>query len=284
MIGDDRRFLQVLLNLVGNAIKFTERGGVSVAVEVAEGGDADRPLTPDCVPIVVSVSDTGIGIQPDKQQHIFEAFTQADGSTSRRFGGTGLGLAIVRRLVDLMGGSVRVESLPGKGSTFRFTSRFERAVNEAAEGEIKSVAGVAIVGEQNAVPSAAGLRVLVAEDNAINQRVLTRILSTRGHEVRVVGTGGEAVDAWRAGRFDLLLMDVQMPEMDGLEATRRIRSEEEGTGGRIPIYALTANATIGDREACVDAGMDGYFTKPVQTAKIVALLDSIASEGLEKSA
>ncbi len=284
VVGDDRRFLQILFNLVGNAIKFTERGGVSVSVEVAGGGDADQRLRPDCVPIVLSVSDTGIGIQPDMQHQIFEAFAQADGSTSRRFGGTGLGLAIVRRLAGLMGGHVRVESIPGKGSIFRFTAQFERAADESAAGKIESEAGVVIGGKPDAVPPAAGLRVLVAEDNAINQRVLTRILSSRGHEVRIAGTGGEVIDAWRAGRFDLLLMDVQMPEMDGLEATRRIRSEEKGTGRRIPIFALTANATIGDREVCVDAGMDGYFTKPVQTAKIVALLDSIASEGLEKSA
>jgi CheY-like chemotaxis protein/anti-sigma regulatory factor (Ser/Thr protein kinase) len=400
--GDPGRFRQVLINLLGNAIKFTERGEVVTTVEVTHEG-------PDSVELRVVVRDSGVGITAEARSRLFQPFSQADSSTTRKFGGTGLGLAICRRLVDLMGGEIGVDSVPGQGSTFRFTVRLERApagatdtaadtaglrgaralivddnatnrvflreqlrvwgveADEAPDGptalerlraaaaagsahqvalldmqmpgmdglelaraikDDPDLAGVkllllsswaeaghngdgheagidarllkpirasrllaqlvALLGrgstaaplspkrtapEPPASPPTRSARILVAEDNAVNQKLIARILEKKGHRVDVVGNGREAVDAVMKVGYDLVLMDVQMPEMDGLEATRRIRAADRPAVARIPIIALTANAMQGDQERCLSAGMDDYLSKPVKPADLTATLD-----------
>jgi PAS domain S-box-containing protein len=277
LIGDPVRLRQVLINLVGNAVKFTEQGEVAVRVESKEGyGKPEEGQ----VELHIAVHDTGIGIPHGKQQLIFEAFAQADSSTTRRFGGTGLGLAISSRLVALMGGRIWVESQTGIGSTFHFTTRFglpeasqlgsARRQHPTPEGGNPPQADPG-----TGVPTRSGLRVLLAEDNAINQTHAVRLLESRGHRVKVVGNGLEAVAAWECGDFDLVLMDQQMPEMDGFEATAAIRVREAGTGRHTPIVALTAHALKGDRERCQLAGMDGYISKPVRSGELFRVIGEV---------
>jgi len=260
VVVDPVRLRQVLVNLVGNGLKFTEAGEVAVRIERAAEGDA-----PDTCLLRIAVSDTGIGIAPEHQAHIFEAFRQADGSTTRRFGGTGLGLAISKRLVELMGGTLTVASAPGRGSTFTFTVRVGTAAAQDVEAPAQSCPR----------RPARALRVLLAEDNVVNQKVARRILEKAGHEVTVVSTGREAVDAVARETFDVVLMDVQMPEMNGLEAAEAIRARERAGGRRVPILALTAHAMRGDREKCLAAGMDGYLSKPVRPADLYAALENL---------
>jgi len=245
--GDPGRLRQVLINLVGNAIKFTQEGQVGVTVEAS--GEH----------LHFAVSDTGIGIPPDKQQLIFEAFSQADSSVTRRFGGTGLGLAICMRLVRLMNGRLWVQSDPGLGSIFHFTVRLDGAPTDMAA----SPKAPGDAGQENYLPP---LRFLVAEDNPVNQTLVQTLLRKRGHQVTLVGDGQAAVEALARDSFDVVLMDMQMPVMDGLEATRRIRQDEAaaGDGRHIPIVAMTANAMAGDREQCLNAGMDSYVSKPLR--------------------
>jgi CheY-like chemotaxis protein len=201
-----------------------------------------------------AVSDTGIGIPEEKQSAIFLPFQQADGSISRRFGGSGLGLNISSRLVAMMNGRIWLESREGQGSTFYVTVRLPVATAPEEPG--------------TAIPASEPLRrkalsILVAEDNTVNQRLIQHLLERRGHRVAIAQNGLAAIAAWREHPYDLILMDVQMPEMDGLEATRRIRAEEQSTGRHIPIVALTAHAMKGDRERCVEAGMGDYLSKPI---------------------
>jgi signal transduction histidine kinase/HD-like signal output (HDOD) protein len=269
VVGDPTRLCQVVINLVGNALKFTERGEVVVLVrpEIGPMGPIG-PRGPRSgsreVLLHLEVRDTGIGIPADKVGTIFQPFEQADGSTTRKYGGTGLGLTISARLVELMGGRIWVESEPGRGSTFHFTARFA-----AAPAPEPSAAGPALS------PSAGGrsLRILLAEDNPVNQRVAVRTLEKRGHTVRVACNGREAVEAWQGQRFDVVLMDVQMPEVDGFEATATIRARE-GAGRRTPIIAMTAHAMKGDRERCLAAGMDGYVTKPFEVEALFRALET----------
>ena len=406
-IGDPGRLRQVVVNLVHNAVKFTEEGEVTVSIgPVERAGDA--------MVIRVSVRDTGIGIAPDKQSMIFEAFAQADGSTTRRYGGTGLGLAICSELVSLMGGEISVESQPGAGSTFSFTVRLavdeegvERAspvsaerlkgkrvlivddndtnrriledsvarwgmesVSEAdprraldmlgsgesfslllsdvhmpdmdgfqfveairargllrdvpillltsggqpgdgercralgvsayllkpitppelleevarvlAEGEEEGTGearGAAAAGEPREELASVGPRVLLAEDNLVNQMLARTLLEKKGYSVRVAENGIRAVEMYRTGRWDVVLMDVQMPEMDGLEATRRIRTLE-GDGARTPVVAMTAHAMKGDRERCIEAGMDDYVSKPIEPVELYEALDRVLGGGV----
>jgi two-component system sensor histidine kinase/response regulator len=391
VIGDSLRFRQVITNLVGNAIKFTERGEIVVRVRLEDAaGDSLR--------VRVAVSDTGIGIPASKQDRIFEAFTQADGSTTRRHGGTGLGLTISNQLVRLMGGRLWVESQPGRGSTFHLTACFgigrgtapdafddsalkgaavliadansttrailaglvtawdmqpvtaasaEQALNAlkgqrgiraaiidsrlaladgtplrsriqqnftggalallvtgflAREGGVKPSSGAAawltkpVDGRElkRALCSRLGggvwteplrvpeqrqtgqpLRILLAEDNRVNQKLCSTMLERSGHTVVVAANGHEALDYNRRGRFDVILMDVQMPEMDGLEAAAQIRNEEGASGAHVPIIALTAHAMAGDRERCLAAGMDGYVTKPVVLAELLEAIHTV---------
>ncbi len=259
ILGDPTRLRQILLNLIGNSVKFTERGGIRIEVVVADREVAEVTLR-------FSVSDTGIGIPADTQRFIFEAFRQADGSTTRKHGGTGLGLAICSRLVDMMGGRIWVESEEGAGSIFLFTGRFRltepgQETKATPSGDWRGADAVHCILQT-------GLRVLVVEDNAVNQRVVTRLLEKQGNSVRVAGNGREAVSAFEQEPFDLILMDVQMPEMDGLEATALIREREKVRGGSVAILALTAYAMNGDAERCLAAGMNGYISKPVRPEEL----------------
>ncbi len=251
--GDPVRLRQVLSNLLSNAIKFTEGGGVTLAVE-EEGDGAPGTFTPR-----FSVTDTGVGIPAGKLEHIFDPFSQADSTITRRFGGTGLGLAIARRLVEMMGGRIWVESREGLGSTFRFTARLGVSVVRVPLPEIPAVA------------HRAGARVLVAEDTPVNQRLVDTLLSKRGYEVFIANDGDEAWSRYQAETFDLVLMDMEMPRLDGLEATRRIRRWESEQGRpRVPILAMTANAMEADRARCLEAGMDDFIAKPFNAQDLLA--------------
>jgi CheY-like chemotaxis protein/HPt (histidine-containing phosphotransfer) domain-containing protein len=216
-----------------------------------------------------SVRDTGIGIPADKQPLLFRPFTQVDGGLTRRYEGTGLGLAISARLVELMGGRLTVESAAGKGSTFRFTARFGLP-GAPAEGTGPRADGAGCTPR----PARRPLRILLAEDSPINQRLAVRLLEKHGHAVVVANTGREALEALEREPFDLVLMDVQMPEMDGLEATRALREREKGTGRHVPVVALTAYALKTDRARCLGAGMDGYLTKPVRPTELLQAIDA----------
>ncbi|HEY0833269.1 MAG TPA: PAS domain S-box protein [Azospirillum sp.] len=253
--GDPTRLRQVLLNLISNAVKFTETGGVTVSVESAGdvAGDAVR----------FTVADTGIGIAPEVRPHLFAEFFQADSSISRRFGGTGLGLAICKRIVTLMGGTIAVDGRPGGGSAFTVTVPLPAADLPTVEAP----------GDDGRAPPhpLRPLRVLLAEDNPVNQKVAVALLTRQGHAVCVAADGAQALDRVRGERYDVVLMDMQMPGMDGLEATRRIRALP-GERGRVPIVALTANALAGDAERCRAAGMDDYVAKPIVPEALAAAL------------
>ncbi|MGA3024918.1 MAG: response regulator [Bryobacteraceae bacterium] len=268
LLGDVSCLRQIVLNLVGNSVKFTGRGRIGVEVEREEplGGSGRQS---GCT-LRFTVRDTGIGIEKAKQGLIFEAFAQADGSTRRRFGGTGLGLTITARLVSLMGGAISVESEPGKGSAFHVTLRFD----VAGETESAGAPGPENAREPAAAPATPPLRILLAEDNLVNQKVAAHMMEKRGFAVTVVANGREAVAASERQRFDLILMDVQMPELDGLEATRRIRERERATGEHVPILALTAHAMQSDRERCLKAGMDGYLSKPFLAEDLARAVES----------
>jgi CheY-like chemotaxis protein len=285
VVGDPVRLRQILVNLAGNAIKFTKQGEVVVEVsriedrgsKIKDGKEqieadvvAGRSSSLDPQPSILlhfAVRDTGIGIPAEKQARIFEAFTQADGSTTRQYGGTGLGLTIASQLVALMGGRIWVESTPGRGSTFHFTAHFATqpdAVEQPAPAELAPAA------------PAGRLRILLAEDNLVNQRLAIRLLEKQGYQVVLADNGHEAVAALERGGFDLVLMDVQMPELDGLKATALIRAREQGTDKHTPIIAMTAHAMKGDRERCLEAGMDGYLAKPIQPQELWAALARLA--------
>lgn len=266
VIGDPVRLRQVLINLVGNAIKFTEQGSIAVRFEldVVEGQE---------VVLHAVVQDTGIGIAAEKLQFIFEPFTQEDGSTSRRFGGTGLGLAICRHLIELMGGHIWAESEPGKGSVFHFTARFGQVVGDLAA--VSSAMSAAEVTQED-VLECAPQRILLAEDNEVNLRLAVALLEKWGHSVRAVRNGREVLQALGEEMFDLLLMDVQMPLMDGFTAAAHIRAQERD-GAHIPIIAMTAHAMGGDRERCLAAGMDRYLPKPLNPRELQWAIVAIAS-------
>jgi CheY-like chemotaxis protein len=400
LVGDPGRLRQVLVNLVGNSLKFTERGEIVVRIGVVHESDGQSIVR-------FAVEDTGIGIPRDKQELIFESFTQADGSSTRRYGGTGLGLTICSQLVELMGGAITVASEPGLGSVFTFTAVFGKESATAdqiapqaplegcrvlvvddnatqrvilgdrfgrwgarvvtADGGRAALAAIQnaqaagapfealvidvqmpamdgfelarrarelgrsgprlvllgsgarfadarrcedlgnarflpkpVIGHElleavhasgGALPAggvdgangreAAGagtLRLLLAEDNSVNRHMIARLLEKRGHSVRAVESGREALAAFDAESFDLILMDVQMPDLDGFETTAAIRERERGSGRHVPILALTAHAMKGDRERCLERGMDGYTTKPVQTKELYALIDAMVTE------
>jgi two-component system, sensor histidine kinase len=251
--GDAGRLRQVLLNLVGNAVKFTEHGSVALAV-------THRPLDADDIELTVEVRDTGIGMSDEVQARLFTPFTQADSSISRRFGGTGLGLAISRELVELMGGTIGVDSALGQGSRFCFTLRCRAAA-----------VPMPIAAPAEAPTAVRPLDILVAEDNRVNQMLIAALLEKLGHRATLVGDGEQAVAAVAQGRFDLVLMDVQMPKLDGVSATKAIRALD-GAAARTPVVALTANALPGQRESYIADGMDDYLSKPIQPAALAATL------------
>ncbi len=262
--GDPVRLRQILVNLKGNALKFTERGDVSLNVDVEQESEKDVMLR-------FEVRDTGIGIPAEAQEHIFDAFSQADASMARRHEGTGLGLAISKQLVGMMGGEIGVESEPGKGSLFWFTVRLRRALPD--EQSVTSPYAIEISTGNGA--TGRQLRVLLAEDNIVNQELARLILEGLECRVEVVEDGRLAVEKVCGEEFDLVFMDCQMPEVDGYEATRMIRHREAKSHGkqRLPIIALTANAMEGDRELCLEAGMDDYISKPFKAEQVCAMLE-----------
>jgi CheY-like chemotaxis protein len=256
VLGDSVRLRQVLTNLCDNAIKFTGQGGVYIGVRcapVAEGHE-----------LQISVRDTGIGIPPDKQQGVFDAFSQADTSTTRRFGGTGLGLTICARLVKLMGGRIWLESEEGRGSVFHFTIQVQSATPLQGTSTLPAAS--------SAPASTRALQILLVEDHPINQILATTLLKKWGHAVSLAKNGQEAVDLFGSQTWDVILMDMQMPVMGGLEATRLIRAAE-GAGKRTPIIAMTANAMDSDRQACLQAGMDDHLAKPFNATGLEAMLE-----------
>jgi CheY-like chemotaxis protein len=262
-VGDPGRLRQVLINLVGNGLKFTEKGEVRVKVErVGDEGEEN-----DALKLRFTVSDTGIGIPEDKVEMLFESFSQADSSTSRKRGGTGLGLAICKRLVEMMGGVIGCESTPGQGSRFCFTIWLGKTPKDAAEHHLQP--------EAPEVEDLRGLRILLAEDNELIKFALKFALEQVGAEVVTVSDGRECLSSLEKGEpFDLVLMDIQMPEMDGVEATRRIR-ESKSVNCRIPIVALTAHAMKGDRERFLNAGVDDYVSKPVENQELYEVVKRV---------
>jgi CheY-like chemotaxis protein/anti-sigma regulatory factor (Ser/Thr protein kinase) len=272
--GDAGRLRQVIINLVDNAIKFTDSGSVSVDVRREAAREGDMQLH-------ISVQDTGIGIPAERHRGIFDAFAQADASTTRRFGGTGLGLAISARLVTLMGGEIDVRSEPGHGSTFHFTVTLHTVSDRDAAAD---AAADRTSTDEESPAVATGLRILVAEDNFVNQRLAAALLERRGHQVVVASNGLEALHALESQSFDLALMDIQMPGMGGMEVVAQIRAREAAAGGHLPIIAVTAHAMAGDRELCLEAGMDAYLPKPLRQSDLYALIDAIMTDGAGEAA
>lgn len=261
--GDPTRLRQVLINLLSNAIKFSQGGRVTVLVSGTEP-DKDGWLE-----LRLAVADTGVGIASEKLKTIFQPFTQADFSTTRKYGGTGLGLTIVSRLVELMGGTISVHSSVGEGSTFTFTARL-KSVHPASQ-PITS-------GPATLPAKIKKLSLLLAEDNLVNQKVAQGLLGKQGHQIILANNGQEAVEIFQSQNqpFDAILMDLQMPIMDGYEATRKIRALEETAGlKRIPIIALTANSSEDDRNRCLSCGMDDFVTKPFKLSALNQSLERL---------
>lgn len=269
VVGDATRLRQILVNLISNAIKFTEQGEVRVTLEATptEGGSDND------VDLHFAVQDTGIGIPPERRNRLFQSFSQVDGSISRRYGGTGLGLAISQRLAHLMGGKIWVESTPGFGSTFHFTIRTEAVLAPGADLELPARLDVS-QGLDNTFATCHPRRILLAEDNLVNQKVAVKILDRLGYTVEVAANGQEAVAAVQQHAYDVILMDVHMPRMDGLEATQVIR-EMLHLMHQPTIIAMTAAVTPEERQACLAAGMDGFVSKPVQLDELrIALAEA----------
>ncbi|WP_304190195.1 ATP-binding protein [Phenylobacterium aquaticum] len=264
--GDADRLRQVVGNLLSNAVKFTQAGAVSAVFDAAPETDALR----------LTVRDTGVGIAAEKQLHLFEKFVQADNSATRRFGGTGLGLAICRELTQMMGGVIQVESVEGRGSTFRIELPLER-------GEAAAVSSSAAIPQEEAPEGA--LRLLAAEDNPTNQQVLAAVMGSLGLEVDIVPDGQAAFEAWRDGAYDLILMDIQMPVMDGIDSARAIRAAELEAGRRrTPIVALTANALSHQVQEYLAAGMDGHVAKPIEIAKLYEAISRALTDAAQNPA
>ena len=273
VIGDPGRLRQVLVNLVGNALKFTQKGEIGIEVHVAE--DLDKR-----VKLRFAVEDTGIGIPQDKKKTIFESFTQADSSTTRKYGGTGLGTTISKHLAELMGGEIGVESEVGVGSCFWFTAVFLKQTIEAAERTQKKKA---IIRPEPAENQKESFRILLVEDYPTNQQVAVSHLKSAGHDVDSAANGLAALELYRKNRYHLILMDVQMPVMDGYEATRQIRKLENQSSQdeiqRVPIVAMTAHAVEGYREKCLKAGMDDYLSKPLKRKHFLAVVEKWVCSG-----
>jgi CheY-like chemotaxis protein len=252
--GDSDRLRQIVGNLLSNAVKFTAQGSVSALVDVGANGG-----------LRMVVRDTGVGIAPEKLPTLFEKFTQADNSATRRFGGTGLGLAICRELTQMMGGSINVESREGHGSTFTVELPLQRGKPASLQAA-----------EAGQATDDGDLRLLAAEDNPTNQQVLAAVLGSLGIEVHIVPDGKEAVEAWRTGSYDLILMDIQMPVMDGITAASAIREAEKKSGRRrTPIEALTANALTHQVEEYLAVGMDAHVAKPIEIAKLYDAISAV---------
>jgi CheY-like chemotaxis protein/anti-sigma regulatory factor (Ser/Thr protein kinase) len=273
--GDPLRFRQILMNLVDNAIKFTHAGKVVVKADVIE-------QTEEVATLSFTVSDTGIGISPEDQERVFLAFTQADASTTRNYGGSGLGLTIVRRLVELMGGQIQIESQVSQGSTFRFTIRLKIPKGkEAVEPAPVRFSPTRVARRV--------LRVLLAEDTPTNQKLAEYLLSRRGHVVEIAQDGRQALELMEKHDYDVVLMDVQMPIMDGFQATAAIRGLADSAKAGVPIIAMTAHALKEDADRCLAAGMDAYVSKPIEADEFIELVEflgeaDIAGEECAKGA
>ncbi|MDZ8119595.1 ATP-binding protein [Pontiella agarivorans] len=279
LCGDVARLRQILTNLIGNAIKFTDEGEVSLFVRMANN-HADH------IHLRFEVQDTGIGIEEEKLRYVFEAFQQQDSSTSRKYGGTGLGLTICKQLVEIMGGEIGVSSVPGQGSLFWFeipvnlqkihgqgVFDFVDTAQRPVKEEPSDTQDVMVMARSRIREMDSELRILVVEDNRVNQTVAVRTLVKMGVHAEAVGDGEEAIERVKSHSYDLILMDVQMPKMDGLETTQVIRSlEKENNLPRMPIIAMTAHALCGDRERCLESGMDGYITKPINVADLSGII------------
>jgi signal transduction histidine kinase/CheY-like chemotaxis protein len=265
LLGDSVRLRQVLTNLVGNAVKFTERGSVDVRVTAGEsvGGRCE---------VVWTVADTGIGIPAEKRHLLFQSFTQVDDSNTRRFGGTGLGLAISKEIVERMGGTINVESREGEGSTFSFTVPLGMA-DPKPKAAPSAAAKTPRAGDEG--PEEAASRLLVAEDDPTIRKILGMMLGHSGYAFDLAEDGCQAVRMWEKGDYRLVFMDVQMPRLDGFEATRLIREKERQKGGHVPIIAMTAHALREDQERCLSAGMDAYISKPIDFGKCREMIDEI---------
>lgn len=259
VIGDPTRIRQILLNYGNNAIKFTEKGSVKFSVELLEENENNLLLK-------FSVSDTGIGIPGDKIRYLFKPFSQADSSTTRKYGGTGLGLVICKQLAELMGGDVGVESTPGEGSTFWFTTELKKNTDDRKEEKPDTGSSDK---KKIASPS---LNILIAEDNNVNQVVIRRMLEKTGASLHFVNNGTDALETAGNSDFDLIFMDIQMPELNGLEVTRQIRESEEESGRHTPIIALTASSIGNDEKKCLESGMDDFLTKPIDKEKLMKVL------------
>ncbi len=272
--ADEMRLMQIIMNLTGNAIKFTDKGRIIIQVMRGISGNDDNGRNQESQAVLLhfSVSDTGIGIPGDKFDHIFESFRQVDGSSSRKYPGTGLGLSICKRLVEKMGGEIRVESEPGRGSVFHFTVGLGIGARDLEQEPVLEDVNP----NKNILPE--NLQVLLAEDNLVNQKLAARILEKHGCSVQTVNNGEEAINALKKDRFDIVLMDVQMPGMDGIEATRIIRgSLESGFDPRIPIIAITAHAFDEDRQRCLSAGMNSCITKPFKQQELIAEIQRLVT-------
>ncbi len=274
LLGDAGRLRQIISNLVDNAIKFTKQGGIAIRIEKDSLTDAD-------VCLHFSVEDSGIGIPEDKQQLIFEAFAQADNSTTRKYGGTGLGLSICSRLVKMMGGKIWVESDASEGSIFHFTARFSlqkqktgRMNRRRATSNSKSAA------QSTGRDRRRKLHILLVEDNPINQMLAQRLVGKRGDTMAVASSGREALAMLENQQFDLILMDIQMPEMSGIEVTAAIREKEKGTDRHIPIIATTASAMKEDKDRCLEVGMDAYLAKPIEKNALFETMDLMMNSSL----
>jgi CheY-like chemotaxis protein len=263
IVGDITRLRQILVNLISNAVKFTQRGEVTLSVASADIQD-------DKLELHFSVADTGIGIPEHKIGLLFRSFSQVDSSTTKHYGGTGLGLAISKRLSEMMGGRMWVESVPDKGSTFHFTIKTDCGPAQQLDYAVASPGSSH--GFDRQLGEQMPLRVLMAEDNVVNQRVALRMLEKLGYRADLAANGIEVLEALLRQSYDVVLMDVHMPEMDGLEATREICSRWP-KDRRPRIIAMTANAMQGDREECIAAGMDDYISKPVQRTDLKAALE-----------
>jgi hypothetical protein len=275
ILGDPGRLRQVLTNLVSNGIKFTENGEIAVSVDIESCTDDDMFLH-------FTVSDKGIGIPEDKRAKIFDTFTQADSSTTRKYGGTGLGLSICSRLVQMMKGKIWVESEVGKGSTFHFTANFGMLEQELPEEVDKYEYEYSDNHSNN--NDRQKVHVLVAEDNIINQKVAYSILEKEGYTVEVANDGEEAIECLEKQHFDIVLMDVQMPKMDGIEAAQEIRNSKDNTfDPGIPIIAVTAHAFEEDKERCLKAGMNSCVTKPFNREELFEEIEKLVHEGIEKT-